>query len=392
MLSLRRSFFFVFLAAILVLPAVAQLPASWPSATWPTSTPEAEGIDPAAIEALHQDILAGTYGLVDHFLLIRNGRVVADYHYEQDYARIAAAFDTTDHQYNYNHPNWHPYYQGTDLHSLQSVTKSITSAALGIALDEGLIEGVDVPVMPFFAEYSPDTSDPRKEAMTLEDLLTMRSGIAWNTAGGYSDSEHSTIAMELSDAWMPFILGQPMDAEPGTVYEYNDGASVLIGEIIRKATGQRADLWAAERLFAPLGITDYYWKITPSGEADTEGGLYLKTHDLARIGYLFLRGGVWEGKQLISREWVETSTKPIVPDVQPNDSYDGPGYGYQWWVPDQQNGEAVVFAGNGYGGQFVLVAPAYDIVAVFNGWHIHGRAQKSTYRALQNRILPATHQ
>ncbi|MDZ4698932.1 MAG: serine hydrolase [Rhodothermales bacterium] len=360
----------------------------WPAETWPVSTPAAEGFDPDSLAAIEADVAAGVYGSVDHFLLIRNGRAVIDTHYDRTYTLPSDAPDTTDHPYNYSHPNWHPYYHGSDLHTLQSVTKSVNSAALGIAIDAGLIPGVESPVMPYLQAYSPDVSDPRKAAMTIEDLLTMRSGIDWYTEGGYGNTDHSTIVMELSDEWIRYIIGRPMDAEPGTVYEYNDGASVLLGKIITEATGMRADLWAAERLFKPIGITEHYWKITPDGETDTEGGLYLKTHDLARIGYLFLRGGEWEGKQIVSKAWVDKSTAPVVADIAPANEQVNLGYGYQWWVPDQENGRATVFAGNGYGGQFVLVAPDYDIVAVFNAWDID--APRTTWRLLQDRILPST--
>jgi CubicO group peptidase (beta-lactamase class C family) len=164
---------------------------------------------------------------------------------------------------------------------------------------------------------------------------------------------------------------------------------VLLGKILREATGQRADEWARQRLFEPIGIRDFHWKITPDGEADTEGGLYLSSHDLARIGYLFLRGGEWNGRQVLSREWVESSTSPVVSDVAPNNDRPDSGYGYQWWVPDHEDGRPIVFAGNGYGGQFLLVAPDYDVVAVFNGWNIHGGDVRSTWRALQDRLLPA---
>ena len=362
----------------------------WPGEQWPTSSAAAEGIDQGAIDSLVAEIEAGDYGLVDHFLLIRHGRVVADHHFSHDYAAIAAQYDTTNHQYNYDHPAWHPYYRDSDLHTLQSVTKSITSAGLGIAIDDGLIEDVHVPVLPYFAAYEHSTSDPRKQSITLEDLLTMRSGIEWYTEGGYGSGVHSTDLLEASDTWIQFVLDQPMDADPGTVFEYNDGVSVLIGKILREATGQRADRWVAERLFRPIGITDFYWKITPDGEADTEGGLYLSAHDLARVGYLFLMGGEWNGQQILSNEWVTASTTPVVPDVAPGNDRVDIGYGYQWWVPDRDGHRPLVFAGNGYGGQFLLVVPDYDMVAVFNGWNIHGGDIRSTYRVLQERILPAT--
>ena len=369
-------------------PSSAGADVRWPDQSWPTSTPAAQGIDPAAIDSLVADIESGEYGLVDAFLLIRNGMVVANHRFEHDYEAIGAEYDTANHQYNYDHPDWHPYLRDTDLHTLQSVTKSVTSAALGIAMDEGLLGGVDTPVMPFFEAYSPYVTDARKEATTLEDFLTMRSGLHWITTGGYSSDLHSTIQLEASDEWIRFVLEQPTDTIPGRRYQYNDGVSVLLGKILREATGQRIDEWARERLFEPIGITNFHWKITPDGEADTEGGLYLSTEDLARVGYLFLRGGEWDGRQVVSREWVEASTSPVVPDVAPDNGRPDAGYGYQWWVPDHEDGTTRVFAGNGYGGQFVLVSPEHDIVAVFNGWNIHGGASRSTWRALQQRILP----
>jgi len=356
---------------------------------WPVSTPAAEGIDPAAIESLVADIEAGRYGLIVHFLLIRHDRIVADVPFEQDYSTIPAGYDTTNHQYNYDHPDWHPYYHGTDLHTMQSVTKSVTSAALGIAVDEGLIPGVDVPAFSFFTDFDFDRSDPRRRAATLEDLLTMRSGIAWDEMISYEDPANSCIRMETSDEWVRFVLNQPMGNDPGTVWNYNSGASVLLGEIVHIATGQRIDEWARERLFAPIGITDFTWKVTPAGEIDTEGGLYLSSHDLARIGFLFLHGGVWNGRRVISEEWVRASIAPVVTDINPANGRPDSGYGYQWWVPQHDGENPTVFAGNGYGGQYLQVVPEYDLVVVFNGWNIHGGEELSSWRALWDRILPA---
>jgi CubicO group peptidase (beta-lactamase class C family) len=364
---------------------------SWPGATWPVSSPDAEGVDAAAIEALIADIDAGQYGLIDHFLLIRHGRVIADRHFGHDYQEISQPYHPKDEPYDYDNPALHPYYRGTNLHTLQSVTKSINALALGIAIDEGHIpDGVATPAMSFFEAYEPNMSDPRLRSMTLEDMLTMRSGIDWNEMVSYDSDENSCIQLEASDDWIQFMIDRPMREEPGTRFDYNSGVSVLLGKVVGVATGQRVDAYANEKLFKPIGISESYWKTTPDGEVDTEGGLYLSAHDLARIGYLMLRGGRWDGEQIVSEAWVKASTRPVVADVRPGDGRDGPGYGYQWWVPDQENGEATVFAGNGYGGQFVLVAPEYDIVAVFNGWNIHGGVRKFSYVALQRRILPAT--
>lgn len=360
----------------------------WPGEAWAVSDPAREGIAPEVIDSLVAEMSAGEYGLIDHFLLIRHGRIIADHRFEHDYEAVAARYDTTNHQYNYDHPAWHPYYRDTDLHTLQSVTKSVTSVALGIAMDAGMVPSVAAPAMSYFDPYAPDMSDPRRGAMTLEDMLTMRSGIEWNEMGSYDDASNSCVQMEASDRWIEFVLGHPMREESGTRWDYNSGVSVLLGKIVGVATGRRVDEWTEERLFRPIGIDEYYWKIAPDGEVDTEGGLYLSAHDLARIGYLFLRGGVWDGTRIVSEDWVRASTAPVVKDILPDNGRPDPGYGYQWWVPDHDGERTEVFAGNGYGGQFLLVAPEHDLVAVFNGWNIHGGAPRSYWRTLQDRIIP----
>lgn len=368
---------------------------SWPGETWQISTPVAEGFDPAPIDAFIADIEVGKYDLVDHLLIIRHGRVVVDQSFSQDYGAVSAALEPdqkvglnrTDEQYNYEDPNWHPFYKGTALHSMQSITKSVTSAAIGVALDEGLIESVDVPILGYFDAYEFDRSDPRKAKITLEDLLTMRSGIDWVTEGSFSDPNHSTVGLEASTNWIQFVLDRPMDQLPGTVWEYNDGASVLIGKILREATGERVEDWARDKLFGPLGITDFYWKTTPDGETDTEGGLFLKAHDLARIGHLFVNDGEWNGKQVLSADWIAASVKPHIADVSPSNDGRNSGYSYQWWVPEHENGEAKVYGGIGFGGQRLIVVPEHNIVAVLTGWNIFGNPEPVEV-ALREQVIP----
>ena len=358
---------------------------SWPDATWPLSSPAAEGIHADTLAAIHADIQAGHYGLMDHFLLIRHGRVVADHHYTHHYP-AAALKDTASHAYNYDHPHWHPFYHGTALHSLQSVTKSVTSAILGLAVDRGLLEDIDAPVMRHFSSFKQDWSDTRRSAVTLKDLLTMRSGIAWDEAH-YDNAKNSCVLMETSKAWLPFVLSQPMSHTPGRYFNYNSGVSVLLGKRLRLATGERIDTWAEQHLFKPLGIRQYHWKITPDGEADTEGGLYLAPHDLARIGYLFLRKGLWKGERILSEAWIEASTTPWVKDPSPDDSRSKTGYGYQWWMPFAQAQD--IYAAMGYGGQYLIVSPRHDLVLVLNAWNIHGESKRDARRILTERILPA---
>lgn len=352
---------------------------------WETSSPAAQGIDKLVIDSIHQEIQNGDYGLIDHFLLIRNGKIIADYNYNQDYETISKNYDTLKHQYNYDHPDWHPYYKNSELHSLQSVSKSISSLLLGIAIDEGLVSHLDATILPLFTDYKLDLSDERKNAITLKNLLTMQSGILWDESSSYADNqENNCTVMELSDDWIQYVLDRPMDTIPGTKFVYNSGVTILLGKIVRIATGRRIDKWAEEKLFGPLGITDYYWKKTPKGEIDTEGGLYLSAYDLAKIGYLMMNNGAWDNKQIVSEKWVEESIRP---SVKLNEKL---GYGYQWWVPEYKDEEVKIFAGNGYGGQYVMMAKEYDMLVVFNGWNIHGQAEKSTWSALQDRILPNT--
>lgn len=339
------------------------------------------------LDSIHSEINEGAYGLIDRFMVIQQGKLLADYKYNQDYKSIAQKYDTTNYQYNYDHPDWHPYYKQTELHTLQSVTKSITSILLGIALDENPEYTVNTKIIPLFKDYIIDTEDTRKNDIIVEDLLTMRTGLKWNE-DDYNEAENDCILMEASDEWIKYVLDKPTDTIPGTSFEYNSGASVLLGKLVRIITGKRVDKYAEEKLFGPLGITEYYWKETPGGEIDTEGGLYLAAEDLAKFGLLFLNKGKWENKQIVSEGWVTASTRPVVSDVNPNNNRKI-GYGYQWWVPKHSNGENEIFAGNGYGGQYLMVAPKFDLIVLFNGWNIHEETEKSTWTVLEERIIPS---
>lgn len=368
-------------------PETSQYEKVWPGQTWEVTTPESVGVNGSVLDSIHNDITQGKYGLIDAFLVIRHGKIIADHGYVQNYDSVMQHYDTANHMYNYDHPDWHPYYKGSRLHTLQSVTKSINSLALGIAMDEGFIKGVESKPFEMFTNYTVDNSDPRRGRATLEDLLTMRSGIDWNEMTSYESDSNTCIIMEKSNAWIQYVLSQPMRDEPGTRWDYNSGVSMLLGKLVGIATGKRVDAWAEEKLFKPIGINEYFWKTTPDNECDTEGGLYLSTHDLARIGYLMLRKGKWGDKQIVSEEWVKKSITPHVPDIFPNNDKPNPGYGYQWWVPQT---DPVIFAGNGYGGQFLMVSPKYDLVVVFNGWAIHDAEYPlSSWDALADRIIPS---
>jgi len=153
--------------------------------------------------------------------------------------------------------------------------------------------------------------------------------------------------------------------------------------ILRKTTGMTAERYAETHLFGPLGIRDYHWKKTPTGLPDTEGGLYLEAEQLAKIGYLYLRGGAWDGRRIVSEAWVRASTDRRVERVNPQ----GWSYGYQWWRLDR--GSTIVWAGLGFGGQFLLVLPQHDLIGVVNSWNVFGGGQSSLLGAFIDALMAA---
>ncbi len=361
--------FFAF-AAALVAVAGSGAGSAAVAQEWERATPGDEGLDPAPLLALDSAIRAGEFDNVDRLVVIRNGRLVLSESYPLDYRQISSGFDMRPHQFNYQHPDWHPYYMGQDVHSLQSVTKSVTSSLIGIAIGRGEIPGVDVPVLLLLEDYDVEVPDDRLETATLDDLLTMRLGIEWHEQDRPIGPENTTIQLEFSDDWVEFTLSQPMDSDPGERFNYNSGGSHLMSAILREATGQTVEVYAEEYLFRPLGIDTYHWKREPAGLPDTEGGLYLEAEDLARFGQLYLDDGVWNGERILPEGWVEASVTRYVDDVAPENPNWNAGYGYQWWRLDRDGIE--VWAGLGYGGQYLLVLPEQRIVGVANSWNVFG--------------------
>lgn len=363
----------ILLVVVLFLCACAQEPPAdyWPTHGWRTSTPEAQGMDGVVLEALHREFEEGKHGYVDGMLVVRHGHVVFEKSYRQDYDRLFEGKGAPG-IYNYYDPDWHPYYKRGNLHTLQSVSKSVTSALIGIAISRGEISNADVQVMPYFSDFKLPDADPRRGKMTLRHLLTMTSGIRWDESSvSYTDPANSCALMEASEDWIQFVLDQPMAEEPGAVWVYNSGVTELLSFIVKKATGKEADDYAAEYLFAPLGIESYFWKRTPKGLADTEGGLYLTPRDLAKIGYLYLKDGLWEGRRLLPEGWVKASMAPSA-DPQLSGAADR-RYGYQWWLLPQKKTAPTryAYAALGYGGQRLIMVPELDLIAVFTGWNIY---------------------
>ena len=364
----------------------------FPTQAWETSSFENEGLNSVPFDDLLNEIENGVYGNVDQLLLIKNGKLVFDQSFTNDYEKISkgksgalgCGFATCEDStifgdYNYYHPNWHPYYQNQQIHTLQSVTKSIASIMIGVAIKEGGISNTDVKVVDFFEDYDLSIADESLKTATLENLLTMQLGMEWHEIDRPIDSTNTTGQLEASQDWIQFTLNQPMDTIPGTKWVYNSGASQLMSGIIKKATGLYIDEYAEKHLFTPLGIKNYHWKKTPAGYTDTEGGLYLEAQDLAKIGFLMLRGGKWEEQQIISSEWVKKSvTKQVSFDKEK-------GYGYQWWRDDQDGIE--IWACHGFGNQYLLVFPKFETIVVVNSWNIFDEETESIASATRTAVI-----
>lgn len=376
--SMRRLAVLTAAAAILAVPGAAQSAAG--ASDWPRSTPEAQGLDPQPLRQLVDAARSGLYGNTDRLVVVRNGQLVVEEHFTRDYREISrgrksaigCGIDACErpadvHPFNYLHPDYHPWWQGSDLHTLQSVTKSVTATLFGIALQQRHLTALSQPLLSFFDGYDLSAVDERLRAATLTDLLTMRTGIEWHETDRPLDSTNTTIQLEASRDWIRFTLAQPMDAAPGSKWVYNSGGSALMAEVIRRASGIHADAYARRYLFEPLGIRSH-WKTSPTGHPDTEGGLYLSPLDLAKIGQLYLDDGVWRGVRLLPPGWAREATARIVDHITPNPS--SPGYGYQWWRYDRRGAE--VWAGNGFGGQFLVVLPQQRLVGVVNSWNVFG--------------------
>jgi CubicO group peptidase (beta-lactamase class C family) len=380
------------LALILALSGAAQN--QWPTGQWPTATPAAVGLDAKTLAELDADIARGKYGYIDSFLVIRHGKLVYDRSYKHDYDRIYGkeakepgpliAGDLTG-PYNYFNSWWHPFYRRGELHTLQSVTKTITSVVIGVATARQEFPALDTPILKFFDEAQVANLDERKRRITIRHLLTMTDGLEWNENLPYSDPNNDAVRMEESHDWIRFTINRPMAREPGTVFNYSSGTTQLLSHIFRAATGTDIEEYTARHLFAPLGVKEYFWKRSPSGLVDTEGGLYLRPHDLAKIAYLFLRNGQWEGRQIVTKEWVAASVAPSV-TVSPA----GVKYGFKWWLYPYGDQQArLAWAGSGFGGQMPIIIAEQDLVIVLTGWNILPGKPRLSHREAIDRILRA---
>jgi len=249
---------------------------------------------------------------------------------------------------------------------MQSVSKTVSSVIIGIAMLRGDFKaGLDTPVLKYFDVARVKNVDERKRQMTLRHVLTMTAGLAWTEDVPYDDPRSDSSLMEATDDWVQYVIDKPMAAEPGRVFDYSSGVSELLAHIFLKETGQDIDSYGEKYLFKPLRI-EHFWKKTPKGVVDTEGGLYLRGEDLAKIGYLYLHDGAWNGKQMVSKDWVAESVAPF---IQAEEDYK---YGYKWWLLPRKDSQQFVWMARGFGGQNLMVFPEEGLIATFTAWDILG--------------------
>jgi CubicO group peptidase (beta-lactamase class C family) len=223
----------------------------------------------------------------------------------------------------------------------------------------------------------------QKKQISLEHMLTMSAGFEWHEIEySYSDDRNTFRQWSDSEYSVQFLLDLPMSAAPGEEYAYNTGISHALSAIIKESTGVRADSFALDHLFAPLGISDYYWPIDNQDVAYGGHGVWMKPRDMAKFGYLYLMNGVWDGEQIVPADWVERSRQAHMARKYIPDDY----YGYQWWVSGDGYYSAV-----GFGGQWIIIVPEHDLVVVFNN-HLSNddEFQRTTpERLLTTYILPS---
>lgn len=252
-------------------------------------------------------------------------------------------------------------YNPTQRHDMHSVSKSFTSTLIGIALQQGLIESVDEHVLDLFPEYTPANPDSRKSDITIEHLVSMSAGLEWDESSlPYTDPDVNDIGgMMASSDVVQYVLDKPMINDPGEVFLYSGGVTTLLGAIIQQIPGYTTNSFAEEFLFEPLGFGLTTWYVYPGGWYNSQGGFRANTHDMAKLGFLYLNNGTWNGTQILSSDYVSNATSPQFTDLYFPPDY--AGYGWQWWLaPDMET-----FMACGRMGQKIIVSRELDLVVVF---------------------------
>jgi CubicO group peptidase (beta-lactamase class C family) len=317
------------------------------SAALPRSTPEAEGIDSAGLLSL-VNVLENKIDAVHSIMLVRHGKVVAE-------------------------GWWNPYAPG-DIHITYSATKSFTSTAIGFAAQEGLLSVHD-KVLSFFPDLAPKEPSAQMQNMRIRDLLIMSTG--------HQSDTMDRLRARKDGQWRRAFLETAVEHRPGTHFVYNSGASYMLSAIVQKVSGKTIQEYLQPRLFEPLGIENAFWGLSPEGIGLGDGGLSIKTEDLAKFGLLYLQKGMWNGRRLLSEQWVDEATSRQTSTGSDPDSNWDQGYGYQFW-----RNKVDGYRADGAQGQFSFVLPKDDIVLAVTSGTTNTRGVMDI---VWEQLLPAVH-
>jgi CubicO group peptidase (beta-lactamase class C family) len=327
-----------------------------------TAAPEDAGLQSKVLEELTDSIESGFYPNRHSLLIFKDDKLVLEEYFsgrDQNWGTDLGMVRHND----------------TVLHDMRSVSKSVVSACIGIAIAQGKIKNVDQPIFDFFEDYKEYNNEGR-EKLTIKHLLTMTSGLKWNEEVPYDNPENSEIQMINSGDGIGFVLSSAIETEPGTVWKYNGGTTEVLAEIIQRVSGKNVHEFAKEFLFEPIGVLRSQWTISPSTNSPAAAsGLRIRSRDMLKFGILYHKGGQWGEKQIIPKDWVRESLRSHVtrPDVG--------GYGYQFWVLNYTiNGEKLTIpAAVGNGDQRIYFDETNNLLIVttagnYNKWDIENNA------------------
>ena len=335
---------------------------------WEVSTPGSEGMNIDILEELLGKIENNLYKNIHNFLIIKNGKLILDAFYKRGLTIVDSYVDNRD----------------IELHAMMSVTKSLVSILVGIALEKHIISGTGDRVYSYFPEYKEfENWNKIKPEITIKNFLTMRHGLLWDeTSYKYSDPENTYYQMEQYSDWVKFTLDREIISWPGEKFAYSTGASHTMEALISNASGLTFPQFVELYLFDQLGIKKSKWFKAPNGRADD---VYLTGRSMAKLGQLILNKGSWNGKQIVSPEWIGESTENI---VMVSENY---GYGYFWWryaFNIDGNSFKTILAW-GYGGQFIFVFPDQQMVICFTSGNYTNDLSTQPFEMIRRYILPS---
>ena len=342
------------------------------------------GMDSGIIAKGIKQIFCGKFNEIHSMLIYKDNHLVVEEYF-------------AGYKYQWDAPNYQGEFVQWDremLHPIMSCAKSYTSALIGIAIKKGFIKSVNQSIFDYLPDHQQFKSGG-KENITIEHLLTMTSGLAWNEWGaahGTSANDIDRIYFECSDDPITCVLERELLYTPGEVFNYNGGGIIILGEIINNASGLTVEEFAKTYLFKQLGINSSQWYQFNNGVYAIEGSLSLRPRDMLKFGILYLQNGIWQGKEVLSKEWINKSSnlyknnngiKIPIEDSGKN------GYGYTWWITTHKlKGEKInMYRANGWGGQTIMVFPDVKMVVVFTSGNFP--RESKLFKLVNNYVLPA---